>query len=425
MDYDLKDEVDRGQGVKDDYLQVSPTRNIQGNSFPLGAQVYRWAVSENTFWHPRDSYFRIRVSLTQDDGITPVVDADNVALNMAFIAELYQSLTFSINGVIVNRVPDFIAQCDMLDKRSRFGADWLDGFGLSSGLYNPDFAYRQALTSSSTPGSASILEFDWYVPLGIFNCGALPCGDYQLTMLPQTASAIQVRAVQVSPAAGATPYLFSVIDGYFMVRTSVYGSPIQSAQYLLDMTQIVCQAETINPIGGIQQKQFEARESTKALVFALQDQRAGTDPLYSASFFRLYEAPTIPNFSDELLLNRLFIDYGGESKPSPDWTGGVSLVGGLVSNLTSQLYYATYAQTGMIRPYMASPESKAAWQQRGSYYWFNWKKQPGNMSTRVYANAQMSAPIPNNRALLFCVYSTVAQITVNDNHTVEVRVLDV
>lgn len=434
--YSLSDNVERVEGGKDVYLQVSPTRNIQGVNFSNGVQIYRWSVDDNTFWTPKDSYFRVRVALTKADGVTPVANANNVALNMSFVSELFQSLAFSINGVVVNRVPDFVPQIDMLDKRAHRSADWLNNFGLSTSLYNPDFAARQALTSSDSVGSASALEFDWYVPLGIFGCDALPTGEYQLAMNPQPASVIQVRAVQGESFANtANDYLFTVIDGYFMVRTSVYGAPIESKTYMLDMTQIQCQADDINPIGGIQQKQFEAAESTKALVLALQDQRAGTTPEISASFFTLPIpiAPIagIPALLQatpyELFLNRLYIEFAGESKPSPDWVGGVGLyTAGARYNYTNQLYFETYANTGLLDGCQSiSPESKADWQQRGSYYWFNWKKQQGNLSTRVYSNIQMSYPIPNNRELLFCIYSTVAQITIHGNRTVEVKVMNV
>lgn len=426
--YSLSDSVERVEGSKDVYLQVSPTRNIQGVNFSNGVQIYRWSVDDNTFWHPKDSYFRVRVALTKADGVTPVANANNVALNMSFVSELFQSLEFRIGGVVVNRVPDFVPQIDMLDKRAHRSADWLDNFGLSTALYNPDFADRQALTSSDTAGSASALEFDWYVPLGVFGCDALPTGEYQLAMNPQPASVVQVRAVQAGGGA-ANDYLFTVVDGYFMVRTSAYGAPIESKTYMLDMTQIQCQADDINPIGGIQQKQFEAAESTKALVLALQDQRAGTNPDYSASFFRLYTIPAAPlaAIPAELLLNRLYIEYAGESKPSPDWVGGVGVyAGAALYNYTNQLYFETYANTGLLDGCQSiSPESKAQWQERGSYYWFNWKKQQGNLSTRVYSNIQMSQALANNRELLFCVYSTVAQITIHGNRTVEVKVMNV
>lgn len=443
MSYELKEGVERVEGTKDIYLQVSPTRNIQGANFSNGVQVYRWAVDDNTFWHPKDSYFRIRVSLTKD-GITPLDLADKTALNMGFIAELFQSLAFSINGVVINRVADFVPQIDLLDKRYRHSADWLNNFGRSTALYNPDFAARQALTASDVAGvmTASALEFDWYLPMGIFHCAPLPCGDYQVSMVPQPNSVIQARAVQVpieTPQPAAAPYVFSVVDAYFMVRTTAYGEPIQAATYMLDMEQIQCQAESIQPGSGVQQKQLEAQESTKALIVALQDQRAGTDPLYSASFFKLYDDPQIRRpggppfvgFSPELQLSRLYIEYAGETKPQPDWVGGVGVYAGGFYDFTNQLYMESFSNAYRERMGTCgmSPESKADHVARGSFYWFNWKKQPGNFSTRVYANIQMASPAPggvdNNRLLLFCVYSTVAQITVHGNRAVDVRVMNV
>jgi hypothetical protein len=348
---------------------------------------------------------------------------------MGFVAELFQSLAFSINGVVINRIGDFVPQIDMLDKRYRYSGDWLNGFGTSTALYNPDYVARRNLTSSSIAGYASALEFDWYLPMGIFQCQPLPCGDYQVAMVPQPDSVVQARAVQ--RVGGGNPYNFTVIDGYFMVRTSAYGEPIQAATYMLDMEQIQCQAESIQPGAGVQQKQQDAQESTKALIVALQDQRAGTDPLYSASFFKLYDAPQIGTFSQELQLSRLYVEYAGETKPQPDWVGGVGVYGdGGFYNFTNQLYAESFANAYSGRHYCEnSPESKVDHVARGSFYWFNWKKQPGNFSTRVYANIQMSSPAPggvdNNRLLLFCVYSTVAQITVHGNRAVDVRVMNV
>jgi len=446
MSYELKEGVERVAGVKDTFLQVSPTRNIQGANFSNGAQIYRWAVDDNTFWHPKDSYFRIRVSLTKADGVTPLVLADKTALNMGFVAELFQSLAFSINGVIINRIPDFVPQIDLLDKRHRYSGDWLNGFGRSTALYNPSFSERQALTAGDAAGvmTASALEFDWYLPMGIFQCQPLPCGDYQVAMMPQPDSVVQARAVQVPieiPQPAAAGYKFTVVDAYFMVRTSAYGEPIQAATYMLDMEQIQCQAESVQAGAGVQQKQLEAQESTKALIVALQDQRAGTNPLYSASFFKLYDEPQVRRpgaapfigFSPELQLSRLYVEYAGETKPQPDWVGGVGVYGvGGFYDFTNQLYAESFANAYSGRHCCEnSPESKADHVARGSFYWFNWKKQPGNFSTRVYANIQMTSPaafpggVDNNRLLLFCVYSTVAQITVHGNRAVDVRVMNV
>ena len=93
----------------------------------------------------------------------------------------------------------------------------------------------------------SNFENVWVPPLSIFNIThALPAGKYQLILTPQSASAIQTRAIQSLGANKdySTDFKFEVDDLYFYCNT-VEGPRVTDSTYLLDLESISCSSEKI------------------------------------------------------------------------------------------------------------------------------------------------------------------------------------
>lgn len=136
--------------VKQKYLQIPCTRDVTGDNFPKGQQVYRWEQGGTTWVDFSKSFFRIRGTWSRPDG-SQLTRADGIAPAMGACANLFQSLEFRINGTVVSRVSDFVAQVDALEARSTHGQQWLDGVGASTNFYQASFADRQAQITSPDP----------------------------------------------------------------------------------------------------------------------------------------------------------------------------------------------------------------------------------------------------------------------------------
>ena len=140
-------------------------------------------------------------------------------------------------------------------------------------------------------------------------------------MNPQTATSYQKRAIesilgQASlnpelPGGAANPanVKLTVVDFYLYCAT-VEGPRADDMTYLLDLEQTRCSAEKIDT-SNFQQKNFDVSPSTFALTAAYQDLRAGENTSLSASKFKSYDNAAIPTVSQELKLNRFFINYAG------------------------------------------------------------------------------------------------------------------
>jgi hypothetical protein len=107
----------------------------------------------------------------------------------------------------------------------------------------------------------------------------------------------------------------NVVDFYLYCAT-VDGPRADDMTYLLDLEQTRCQAEKIDTT-NFQQKNFDVSPSTFALTAAYQDLRVGENTALSSSKFKSYDGALVPTISQELKLNRFFINYSGQNLPAP------------------------------------------------------------------------------------------------------------
>ena len=257
-------------------------------------------------------------------------------------------------------------------------------------------------------------ELIWQPPMSIFKVDkALPSGKYELVLNPQTSSSYKVRAAETLVAdkkAGAgNDYDFSVVDMYLYVAT-VESDRIDDLSYYINLDETRVQVDTgFNT--SLTQKNFDVSPSTYALTCAFQDQNAGSDPFYSASKFKVRN-------SEELTLQRMFLTYAGQSKPSPD--ADPSFVVG--TDRTVQRYSDSLLQSGQYFREGGS-ETIDEFHERGSYYHFAWPRDGRDRSSRCQVNAQLSTGV-NARVLLFDHYKSICSVNVKDGRVVDVSLLE-
>ena len=285
------------------------------------------------------------------------------------------------------------------------------------------------------PPSRRVGNFEtiYQPPLSIFKIGhALPSMRAELVLNPQTAQAYQKRAIEsVLGVASKTPTLpggapadFKVkIVNMYLYCCTVEGPRSDDVTYLLDLEQTRCQSDKIDS-ENFQQKSFDVSPSTYALTVCFQDQRAGENTAISASKFKSYNnagGGLVPDASEELKLNRFFVNYAGQNLPAPDadpdFKAGRDYT--IQRYTDTQIYSGGYYDTG-------GAETIEEFHQRGAYYYQAFPRDGTDRSTRVTVHQQfeLGASTTNMRVLLFDHSKQIARIKVSDGHVVDVQVED-
>ena len=296
----------------------------------------------------------------------------------------------------------------------------LQGVAIAAGAYE----FRR-IRKSNVARKVANFELVWQPPLSIFKVGhALPSGKYELVLNPQTSSVYQKAAIESLLGGGdnttgilATDFKFNVVDMYMYVNT-VEGPRADDITYLLDLEQTRCQTEKVDTV-SFQQKNWDVSPSTYALTVAYQDLRAGTNTQVSPSKFKAYNAALTS--SEEIKLQRFFINYAGMNLPAPDADPNFTPTLDYTTQryVESQMYTGAYYDTGGC-------ESIQQYHNRGSYYYFSWPRDGTDRSTRVNVHQQFdaAADIVNMRVLLFDHSKQVARIRVQSGSVVDVQLED-
>jgi len=430
MVFRLKDSVDdlssANEGMsKYSYDQIQTSSGTgTGATFSNGQLRFKWEHSSNKWWFPSKSYLQMRFSLTKGDGAK--LDAVTVAPNMNICANVFQQAEFQIGGKTVSKIGEYLSQVDALKKRTSKSKAWLDGVGASTLLMQHEQTTRNTLAQEKKS-----YEITWQPPLSIFDVDVLPGGMYELILTPESIANFQKFATeQIYGAAAIAPgdtdatFKFNV-DQIFFYVCSAEADRLDDKEYYIDL-QACKMSIGQGSIGANTQQQFDVSPSTNALTVAFQDKRAGFEPQASRSKFRANAQPNnaanafVPA---ELSLNRLFVQYAGQSQPVPDADPKFDAD----TDNTVRRYTESIMNSGL---YWAegSAESITDFHERGSYYHFNYPKDPTDKSTRVSVYSGFGTPSAGNLAnvnlLLFEHYKQIARIVLSQGRVVDVRLED-
>ena len=297
-----------------------------------------------------------------------------------------------------------------------------------------DISFSRARPNVSVaPDSRQVGSFEtiWQPPLSIFKVDkALPCGDYELVLNPQTYQSFQKRAIESvlgaasidsAPTVGglASQIKVKVVDMY-LYCAFVDGPRVDDITYLLDLQQTRCQADVINN-SSFGQKNFDVSPSTRALTLAYQDSRIGENTALSPAKFKSYENVATPATAQELKLTRMYLNYAGQNFPAPD--ADPNFVAGL--DYTTQRYSATQLYSGAYYD-TGGCETIQEFHERGPYYHFSVPRDSTDNSTRVtcHQGFQSGTDVTNMRVLLFDHSSQVCRVTIQDGRVTNVELED-
>lgn len=262
------------------------------------------------------------------------------------------------------------------------------------------------------------------VPLSIFKIShALPCGNYELVMNPQNAQIYKKLAIQslVDKTPGVD-YEFNIVDMYLMVQT-LEGPRVDNYSYLIDLEETRCQAIDLNS-ANLQQKNFDVSPSTYALTTCFQDKRAGSLTQYPLSKFKIVAVGDQVDEDLGLQLNRMYIAYAGESKPSPDADPQFAPSVNPRVDYTTQRYIESMIQNGAYFDTGGS-ETISEWHNNGSYHYIAFNKDGADRSTRVNVNVGFTPTAgitsANTNLLLFDHSRGVARVVISGSQVREVQ----
>jgi hypothetical protein len=357
----------------------------------------------------------------------------NVATTMAVVAATGVA-TFAAGGVDILNSPGILNEGDIIG--TALGGDYTAGERyLVKSILTTTTALVERLDAAIADRAANLAGIDiiidlqsddessrrsgveliWQPPLSVFKLPhGLPSGKYELILTPQTTAVYQKRAIESLNADEDAPADFQfVVDDMYLVLSTVEGPVVDNISYFMSLEETRCQTEAVDNNNGLQQKNFDVSPTAYALTAAYQHQNL-QDTRNSASKFKFAPVAGVP--SGELNLQRFYMQYNGENKPSPDADPNYSSPDGFINSryAESLLYSGAYFDCG-------GGESRNDWINRGLYMYFSYPKDGSSESTRVNVNYQFRAAPGANAAnlLLFDHYKKMVLVSVQNGRIVD------
>jgi hypothetical protein len=148
------------------FVEVNCSRAVTDSTF---ANSLQFNVSGTTWWIPRESFFRIRMAITRNNG-SPIQLQDDIAPSYAVCDTLFRSLEFKMGGISVSRIGQYCPQIAALKKRQEYSTQWRNELGQSIGMYDTRFIERQNyIAVDGTSGrefNQSLSYYNGVVPTG-------------------------------------------------------------------------------------------------------------------------------------------------------------------------------------------------------------------------------------------------------------------
>jgi hypothetical protein len=300
------------------------------------------------------------------------------------------------------------------------------------GNFGPTNANQWSRTRFTGTRSQRVSEFElvWTPPLSIFDYeGCLPCGRYELSMLPFSKEQMKKNAIESIGLASKldTDYHFEVDDIYLCIE-ELEGENCTDMKYLLDLTQTRAQSFPFTAGTGFSQKSFDISPATRAITIAYQDSRTFSDTRITASKFKIQEdivpqdAALRINSDFALKLSRQYFSYGASNYPPQDSDPKFDAT----TDRTTQRYVESLMQSRAYHDTGGS-ESLSEFHDAGSYYHQKIYRPKGDGSTRCVVHSSFASAVDSKFAevLLFDEYSIVAQVTLANGAIKEIVVEEI
>ncbi len=272
----------------------------------------------------------------------------------------------------------------------------------------------------------------WQPPVGLFDYGGhLGSGEYRVSLNPNTSfkySAVETRQGTEEKSAVQT---VTADSGWDLVINSVkfYVATVKASipQGITNLYLIESQVQNKSMTGQDQTFDFVVPSSTKALCVFVQSNKAGSNPQFPPTMFKLPVGTGSVN--QDLLLESLQISYANQVKPATRWTsaftGLLGTAGNPSINELQQRYNDSFMEAGTLMD-PAGCESFEDFIKRGPFYYFSFERDSADKSTQVQVAAKINftdlATVGCN-LFLVAFYSRAIELTMDGSMVQQVRAL--
>lgn len=391
------------QYIQPKYRQVQPQRSVNGASFGNGDIHLKWSVSNGEYCDLSKSFIRMRVSITNAAGAV-LQATDQISFNQHTLSNMFQNAELRCNGVVISRCIKHVPQISAL--RSRMDNSTSRNLSLLDSLNNtsPVLAGRAIVDKS-----AYELVFQptclgaWYLSR------KLTAVDMELVLTPH--GSYQKQFIQSDGAdkvhGSAGDFLLNVDDMFLWLSTCRGPRLEDGSTMILDIEDYNC--VTTATQSNTSQKQFTVSPSTDKLIVAFQDSKNEYDTQFSSSQFKAAA-------SQELLLQKIMIEYAGIQQPQTDGTQQITAT----SDRAVQRYLETQVATSAFLD-TGGCESYLEWKATGPYYCYDFSKDADDASTQVVVHTTFPA-VADVQTLLFSNIRKGVKLTVDQGRVSDVVV---
>lgn len=390
-------------------INVSSSRAVNSLDQLVGAPLkFRFSIGQGYVWKPRESYFRIRASITvggemqkqiyhnligsstQDgieftSGLLPGTANSTLALAYNAPATLFRSISLRLQDSIVSQTSD-VALVDTMLKRIKpqifnetvtphlKASFWSRHKAISAAppIVNEDTLLvhweHKSEDDEGIPSSSEV-ELLWSPDVGAFGTETLPPGDWEITLQPETKSAIKAAFVQGLSDTQAE-YSVDITDFDYFYTHEESAVPSTGGQTL--MLDLIEDRVQFKPIQGpaLTHMGYDVEPSLVAVAAAFQTGKALNEvgPKYNKTVFTApgddeKEIDFVLPGSNAVQLTQLWMKVGDSEYPPERYN--FKLGGGYAN----QLYVDNMIAQGKILA-RDSAEGPKAFYELGLYaYW--------------------------------------------------------
>jgi hypothetical protein len=409
-------------GISDSkYHRVAPYPNVIPERFGNDTLSFEFKTSGTRWWVPSKSYVRVRVTMTDPTG-TQLDNDDNLGLAPGAGACLFQGAELLMNGSVVSRISDNLPIIYAEHIRTSKSKSWLATVAKSSNAWTADIGEQKNFISSNhTSGSVSngktSVELVFQPPLSIFKIDhALPAGNFELRLIPQSGGRHRTSAVEYMTKTGApkvpdTHYKFEVNEVH-LFNHYVEGDRMDNASFYLDLEETGVHVRNLKAESGEQTEVFTVKPSTYAITTLLQNSASTTNTQFPPTKF-------ITSESKENTLTRLRLEYAGNTVPSPEYVGVLDGT----SNYTTERYFNNQLETSAYFD-TGGTETLDDYYKFGPYNYFNFPKDGLDRSTHLSATLTFDNTAGDTRLIVLDKYRKVGLIQIEQGTYTKVQVED-
>lgn len=241
------------------------------------------------------------------------------------------------------------------------------------------------------PQASNSVMVLWQPPLGIMDYNDyIGSGDFCFVMSPNSNFELMGVETKNPNWSAVRNFKLNISEVQLMVYQQKMAIPQGITNYFID--EYVMDAKPYSP-----NLTFNVSDSTRALVFFVQDVRAGSNPLTPPSMFTCRD-------NSELTLQSIQVQYANVSKPHTPYTSSYTPAvapNTTATNWLQQRYHDSLFESG-IDVDAVGCESFADWMRRGPFYYFSFDRDMSNKATVVQVALTFTTAPSSTTARVFC-----------------------